>query len=152
METKFYWHIHHRRLLEPATEPIENRIEYIKCNKPPDEQELRLRLLKPVRSTLPPDVVAAGIACAQAEITSRHANDVFNQARYTRGISDSKEAEKRYTETLIDNNEKWYVFTQARDTLEKAIEDNLTTIESLHAMECPDCPWDEDTIFPHKPE
>ena len=53
METKFenkpYWHIHHETLLEWNTEPIENRIAYIKVSKSPEEIPTRLRLLKPVQ-------------------------------------------------------------------------------------------------------
>jgi hypothetical protein len=44
----YAWHIHDRRLVEPLSEPIENRVAYIKSDKPKDEQETRLRLLKPV--------------------------------------------------------------------------------------------------------
>ena len=30
---KWYWHVHHDILVEPLTEPIENRIAFIKKNK-----------------------------------------------------------------------------------------------------------------------
>ena len=46
----YYWHIHHDTLIESASEPIENRIEYIKSHKPQSEIETRLRLLKPVKN------------------------------------------------------------------------------------------------------
>ena len=49
-KTIYYWHIHHGVLYELVTEPIERRIKYIKLNKPSSEIELRLRLLKPVKS------------------------------------------------------------------------------------------------------
>ena len=42
----FYWHIHHDILVEEQTEPIENRINFIKNNKPKNEIKTRLRLLK----------------------------------------------------------------------------------------------------------
>ena len=45
----FYWHVHHQNLCEMLTEPVENRIAYIKANKPKSEIETRLRLLKPVQ-------------------------------------------------------------------------------------------------------
>ena len=60
MRTKFYWHIHHDILLEPLTEPLKNRIKFIKENKPKDEIELRLKLLKPVKGKLPDEVIKAG--------------------------------------------------------------------------------------------
>jgi hypothetical protein len=46
----WFWHIHHEVLCEEATEPIKNRIAYIKDEKDPSEVPTRLRLLKPVKS------------------------------------------------------------------------------------------------------
>ncbi len=43
------WHVHHEVLLEPLTEPLENRIAYIKEHKPKYEIQLRLSLLKLVQ-------------------------------------------------------------------------------------------------------
>ena len=60
------WHVHHEQLLEPLTEPIENRIAYIKTHKPKGEQKLRLRLLKPVVGKLPPAVAKAWAAYDKA--------------------------------------------------------------------------------------
>ena len=51
--TDYWWHIHHQELYEYLTEPIRARINYIKENKPKDEIELRLRLLKPVLGKIP---------------------------------------------------------------------------------------------------
>lgn len=47
-----YWHLHHLELIEVATEPIKNRIAYIKKYKPLEEVPLRLKLLKKVRGRL----------------------------------------------------------------------------------------------------
>jgi len=44
----FVLHCHHNSLLEVLTEPAENRINYILCDKPEVEQALRLRLFRPV--------------------------------------------------------------------------------------------------------
>ena len=51
--TDYWWHIHHQELVEWLTEPVRARINYIKENKPADEIELRLRLLKPVLGKIP---------------------------------------------------------------------------------------------------
>jgi len=45
---EYYWHIHHEQLVESLSEPIENRISYIKSNKPKSEIATHLRLLKKV--------------------------------------------------------------------------------------------------------
>lgn len=49
MRKVYYWHVHHEVLFEALTEPIENRIQYIKNNKPAHEIETRLRLMKPIQ-------------------------------------------------------------------------------------------------------
>ena len=101
----YAWHIHHDRLIEQLTEPIKDRIAYIKASKPPAEHELRLRLLKEVRGTLPADFVAL------------------------RAKGDALRAKGK---ALWDKG------------------DALPSILALHAQECPDCPWDGQTIFPGK--
>jgi hypothetical protein len=65
--TVFYWHIHHDVLCESLREPIEARIAYIKENKPQDERETRLRLLKPVLGALPTPVLEAYAARKKAD-------------------------------------------------------------------------------------
>ena len=68
-DSPLYWHIHHDILLEPLTEPIENRIQFIKVNKPKNEVETRLRLMKPVRGKLPKlDKACAEWGKARAEL------------------------------------------------------------------------------------
>ena len=52
-QTDYWWHIHHETLVEYLTEPIRARINYIKKEKPKDEIELRLKLLKPVLGKIP---------------------------------------------------------------------------------------------------
>lgn len=46
---RIYWHIHHEILVENLTEPLKNRIAYIKKEKPKGEVKLRLKLLKKVK-------------------------------------------------------------------------------------------------------
>ena len=101
--TEYYWHVHHTVLCEPLTEPIENRIAYIKASKREAEIETRLRLMAPVRGKLP-----AAYAKARA------------------------------------------AYDKARAAYAKAGAAALPEIEALHALECPNCPWDaaQQTIFP----
>src|SRR3990167_6081858 len=77
MNTKFYWHIHHEILVELLTEPLKNRIAYIKRNKPKGEIKLRLRLLRPVKGKLSKEVVKAD----QARDKAYQARDKADQAR-----------------------------------------------------------------------
>src|ERR1039457_2450186 len=43
-----YWHVHHEVLCEVLTEPIQNRIDYIKSSKPEAEIETRLWCMTPI--------------------------------------------------------------------------------------------------------
>ena len=52
-QTDFWWHVHHEKLVEHLTEPVRARINYIKKEKPREEVEIRLRLLKPVLGKIP---------------------------------------------------------------------------------------------------
>ncbi len=51
--TDFWWHVHHEILVETLTEPVRARINYIKSDKPKNEVELRLQLMKPVLGKIP---------------------------------------------------------------------------------------------------
>jgi len=62
----YYWHIHHKRLMEAATEPIANRIAYIRENKPASEVPTRLRLLRAVTDQERAATYNAAIASAGA--------------------------------------------------------------------------------------
>ena len=121
---KFAWHVHHNVLLEPLTEPLKNRIAYIKDNKPKDEIATRLRLLKPVVGGLPTAVAEAG------------------KSRF--------EEWKAYCKAY---DEAWKAYREARFEARKAYIEVLAIHEpeilALHAIECPDCPWDNEqkTIF-----
>ena len=44
-----YWHIHHEALVENLTEPLKNRKDYIKEQKPKEEVKYRLAILKKVK-------------------------------------------------------------------------------------------------------
>ena len=114
MKTEFYWHIHHDVLLEPLTEPITNRIKFIKENKPKSEIPLRLKLLKPVKGKLPEELVKVREACDKAW-------EAYDKAREA--------------------------YDKARKAYEKALLKYKKEINKLHEIECPDCPWNGETIF-----
>src|SRR3990167_3482925 len=119
MTTTIAWHVHHDRLLEPLTEPIGNRIAYIKANKSKHEVETRLRLLKPVKGRLPWEVGKAWEAYGKAWEAYGKAGEAYGKA--------------------------WEAYG-------KAVLDHKDEIEALHREECPNCPWDGETIFPEKVE
>ena len=126
---EFFWHIHHERLLEVATEPIENRIEFIRKNKPSHEVETRLRLLKRVIGPLPHPLLKAEKKYSEALEKYNKAREKYNEAR------------EKYDKAREKYNEAWKECYKAR----KKYNDQ---IEELHKRECFDCPWNGKTIFP----
>ena len=133
---RFYWHIHHKTLCELLTEPIRNRIKYIKENKPAKEIALRLKLLKPVRSKLPARFIKASQECNKVYQRREKACQICDKAcqrcdkAYQRCEKASQECKKAY---------------QGR---EKAYRECLSQLEVLHKKECPNCPWNGKSIFP----
>ena len=79
--TEFFWHIHHTILVEPLTEPLENRVEYIKAEKPKWEVETRLRLMQPVKGRLPETYVKAWEAYVKAWEAYNKAREAYDKAR-----------------------------------------------------------------------
>ena len=72
------WHVPHEVLCEPLTEPLANRIAYIKANKPKNEIETRLRWLTPVRGKVPTALdkaVAAYDKAGAAYVKAQAAHD-----------------------------------------------------------------------------
>ena len=128
MTTEFAWHVHHNLLVEPLRKPIKNRIKYIKQHKPKEEQAQRLALLKPVLGALPDSVVKAG------------ADLVIAQTDY----------EKAYEKARVHYGAYYLRYEKAKAAYEEIYEEQQLAIEALHKLECPDCPWDGETIFPHR--
>ena len=121
---KFYWHIHHHILVEPLTEPLKNRIAFIERNKLEHERETRLRLMQPVKGKLPDAVVKARKAWDKARKAYVKAREAWDGAREA-------------------CNKAWAAYL-------KALRDHKDEIEALHTKECPNCPWDGETIFPRE--
>mgnify|MGYP001607814944 CR=1 FL=1 len=147
MDYGYAWHVHHEKLVEPLTEPIENRIVFIKMEKPTDEVPLRLKLLRPVRST---NIAALFKAYQEAIATAWKA--------YQEAIAPTEKADQEAKATA------WKAYREAKAPAEKAYQEAKATAEkayreakapawkeilALHAIECEaDCPWNGETIFP----
>ena len=142
MKAKYYWHIHHGVLFEEATEPIKNRIAYIKAEKPECEVALRLRLLKPVKDQK--RLIAILTAYEKADAPAWEA--------YEKAIAPALEAYEKAKAPALEAYEK--AMATASEAYEKAKATASAkrdrAINTLHAKECPDCPWDGMTIFPKR--
>jgi hypothetical protein len=123
------WHVHHEILVEPLTEPIENRIAYIKSYKPPEEVPTRLRLMKPVRGDIsPPEYWLK----AEAKCQEAYAKWEEAYAKWREADAKWQEAHAKCQETYA----KWLASPSWKN------------VEALHAKECPNCPWNGRSIFP----
>ena len=117
----FAWHVHHNVLIELLTEPIENRIKYIKKFKPKNEIKLRLKLLKVVKGELPKEFVEAWQKC--------------------------DETWQEYVEARQKYDEAWQKYYKAWQGCVEAYKKYESQILALHEKECPNCPWNGKTIF-----
>jgi hypothetical protein len=152
---KMYWHIHHMVLCEMATEPIENRVEYIKKYKAYFEVDTRLRLLKPVKGELPAAFVRAEKAYAAAYEILQKARDSYKKILYRSihpGINHPPHKDAPpYIYEGEAHRRAWIAFDRAATSLSIARMFHRPEIEFLHRQECSDCPWDGKTIFPESP-
>ena len=114
-----YWHIHHEILLEETTD-IQERIDYIRANKPEKEIPLRLKLMTPV---LHPEKLPskAWEAYCKAREACDKAREVYIKAREA--------------------------YDKAREAYIKTSKACVPQIEKLHKEEHSDCPWNGKTIF-----
>jgi tetratricopeptide (TPR) repeat protein len=133
---KAYWHIHHEGLLE-FTDNIQERIDYIKANKPEHEVSERLRWMTPVKGRLPARLVKARDAFYKAGEAHYKAGDIYYKA-----VDAYDKAGDAY-------DKAGDAYDKARDAFYKARD--AKDIEALHVKEHPDCPWTlggQHTIFP----
>jgi hypothetical protein len=134
----WYWHIHHETICEPLTEPLQNRLDYIRDNKPSGEVETRLRLIAPVTIALPPELDKAREAYVKA---------------WEASVKAAREASVKAWEAYV---KAWEASVKAGAAYDKARVDAAPELERLHAIDCPaalagTCPWDGNTIFPGGP-
>src|SRR3970282_1490386 len=153
---KPFWHIHHEVLLE-WSDDIQERIDFIQAEKPKHEVEIRRRLLKPLEGALPPKLVKAGDARDKAYDANAKARDAYDKARdaYVKAGDARDKAKAAYDKAWDAFGKDWdacvkakAAFVKAKAAYNKAYDECLPQIEALHALECPDCPWNGTTIFP----
>jgi multidrug resistance efflux pump len=155
------WHIHHDILVEPLTEPIENRIAFIKANKPKNEVETRLRLMKPVRGKLPKlnkaraelDKARAELDKARAEWNKAGAEWNKASAELDKARAELDKARAEWNKACAELDKARAEWDKARAELHKAHAEwykarAAPSVLKLHAKECPNCPWNGETIFP----
>ena len=119
-EAKYAWCCHHSILLEPLTEPCENRIQYILENKEKAEQAVRFRNFRPLRIELPKEIIKA--------------------------IAKYEKARAKYDKALAKYNEACAKCNEACDKLNKALA-TWTEGNVMFLSDWPDNTWNGKNIF-----
>ena len=120
------WHVHHEVFYEKLTEPLQNRIDYVKRDKNQSEVPTRLKLMRPV----------------------------LEQAALKKADSAYTDSSKAYEAALakLKKARPGADYDKASVEAEKALEGLRKAgkpVYALHRQECePDCPWDGVTILP----
>ena len=127
----YYWHVYSDVLLGWYNN-YDEEVDYIRNRRSLNEQLVHLRLFKPVKGRLPNEVIETGQAYGKAE---QAYNDRARQASYK-------------TWQAYDRA-RWKAWYEAWKAYENTLNDNKAAIEKLHSIECPNCPWDGNTIFPN---
>ena len=128
MTKGFYWHVHHNQLFEWCFDEQERR-ERIRLNKPEDEIETRLRLMKPIIGSIPPPIIEARKAHDKARKAYDKAGQAYDRAWFA------------YVNVQQAYDRAWFAYVNAQALC-------ASEVIALHAQECPGCPWDGKTIFP----
>jgi hypothetical protein len=110
----------HHDVLMETSDDIQERVAYILAEKPKDEIPLRLELLREVRGPLPVEYDRARVEWNKA---------LFE---YDRALFEYDKARVEWKKALFEYD-KW-----------------MDQVDQLHERECPNCPWDGNTIFSGK--
>jgi hypothetical protein len=107
---------------------------------------IRLRLFQPVRGPLPKALVKARKAREKAQRAHDKAWQVYFKAWVAQhAVEQAHEVRDRTKQAY---NKARHAYDKAWQALVGACRNDMTTLERLHAEQCPDCPWNGQTIFP----
>src|SRR3990167_3292019 len=122
-----YWLLHHGQLLEWTTEPVENRVEYIKTRKPVHEITTRLKWLRPVKNPkrLPVSVLQACTDHAKAYADYNKVFADFDKActDYNKACADYAKVYADFDKARADYNKAYANFDKAHADFDKACAD-----------------------------
>ena len=159
---ELYWLLHHGVLLEITTEPVANRIKYIKQSKAKNQVKTRLRWLRKVKR---PDLLPKAVFRTYADWQKADADWHKASADWHKAYADRQKASADWQKAYADWQKadadwhKAYADWQKADAdwqkayadWQKAIDANWKNIVRRHKAECPGCPFDyvnKTLIFP----
>jgi len=155
---KWYFCIHHQIIVESAIEPIKNRINFIKENKPEYQQKMRLKCLKKVKGELPKEIVKAEGVYRKAWAVFRKAEGVYDKERdvfrKAEGVYDKERDVFRKAGGVYDKERDVFrkavdVYGKAVDVYHKTLNKHKKELLEMLAEECPECKfnWEKGIIF-----
>ena len=133
------FHCHHDRLVEFVTN-YDERVAYIKQEKPPAERPLRLRLFQMV----PPERLSAGLAEAVNESTRLREESDRLRAEGNRLWEEGHRLWAEASRLWTESTRLWAESTRLGV---ENIAQHMPELLALHAELCPECPWNGQTIF-----
>jgi hypothetical protein len=126
---QYAFHVHHEKLYEKLTEPLEGRLKYIESSKNQSEIPLRRKLMRVVKDQKGLEALVKDLA-AGWERYEKALSDVLTAQRKKAPLGKAEEAVEAAYHDVSDENKAIY---------------------ALHKKECePDCPWDGASIFGKK--
>jgi len=149
----FYWHMNPRALMEQCYDYTKRRAEMLSSRSLDENTREHLRLFKRVKSELPETVMRAQQVIDAAQQASREACQAYDEMRRIRDEDRSRtyqtDLDQACDKAFHTLQEARLVYERARQTYINTLLTNKTAIEELHQQECPNCPWDGETIFPN---
>lgn len=150
------WHVHHNTLAEWCYD-YQGRVNYINDQKLEQERPTRLRLFQPVKGPIPPALREAAAAWREAAAARREADAAWREATAAWREADAawnkadaalREAYAARSKADAARSKAYAALWEADAALSKACDKHMPELLALHALECVDCPWDGQTIFP----
>src|SRR5258708_15426997 len=106
---EFAWHVHHDVFLEKLTEPMQNRIDYIKSGgKSSTEAPLRLKLLRVVKDQKGLEALVNDLAAGWKRY-EKALSDVLTAQRKKDPIGKAEEAVEAAYRDVADENRAIYI-------------------------------------------
>ena len=151
-----FWIHHAKKLpdgrimpLEVLMEPVENRIAYIKVEKPEHERAVRLHAMRPVKGQLPEPVWAALSWFGKARDERDKARAELDKAcaEYDKASAEWDKALAEWDKARAEYNKACAEWDKACAKWDKACAAHYSAIMALCAAECADVRWDENGLI-----
>lgn len=154
------WHCYHDHLCGWDTTARQDRIADIRKYKPEGEIALRLKLFHPMSAVATALLPAYNAAVKRADALLEKRRRRAQARDYKRvlaadAVMRAAKGRARENAGLIFCNEKEAAWQEYKVTMLRAEEAALrvktrarAALEARHKIECPNCPWNGETIFP----